>query len=197
MIDPSDVTKFSRTTSELEEFLLFCIIVAGKKATTQAKKLDTFLTPAQSQRMPLSPFQVIASRVQRGTLLESLKSVGMGQYTRLERVFTEILDLNLRDCSCDDLEAIKGIGPKTARYFLLHSRSDQDLAVLDRHILRWMADKFEIKTPANTPSSQSTYHHLERIYVDYCREHGVTPADLDLAIWNWHSNKKLTPGMPV
>lgn len=196
MIDPSDVTKFSRETPELQEFLLFCIIVAGKKATTQAKKLDAFLNliPELSSE---SPFNIVSHMVQKNILLDCLKKVGMGQYARLERVFTQVLALDLKECSCSDLEAIKGIGPKTARYFLLHSRKGQDIAVLDRHILRWMAEKFEIKTPSNTPSSQKTYQSLEKMYVSYCKDHGVTPADLDLAIWNWHSNKKLTPGMPV
>lgn len=196
MIDPSDVTKFHRSQAELEEFLLFCIIVAGKKATTQAKKLDQFLILDPSLK-EMSPFQIISQMHYKGVLLDNLKAVGMGQYTRLERVFTEVLSLDLRLCSCLDLEAIKGIGPKTARYFLLHSREGQSIAVLDRHILRWMSDKFGIHTPSNTPASQKSYLALEQRYVDYCKEHGVSTADLDLAIWNWHSNKKLTPGMPV
>lgn len=196
MIDPSDVTNFQRKKEELEEFLLFCIIVAGKKATTQAKKLDAFLN-LDPEIKGQSPFRIIQDMNRKGTLLDSLKSVGMGQYTRLERVFTEVQTLNLKQCTCLELEAIKGIGPKTARYFLLHSREGQEIAVLDRHILRWMSEKFGIKTPSNTPASQKSYFALEQRYVDYCKEHGVSPADLDLAIWNWHSNKKLTPGMPV
>lgn len=43
MIDPNNITKFYRTEAELEEFLLFCIIVAGKNSKIQAKKLAEFL----------------------------------------------------------------------------------------------------------------------------------------------------------
>lgn len=196
MIDPSDVTKFSRTDAELEEFLLFCIIVAGKKATTQAKKLDFFLN-AIPAIVKESPFYIISEMIEQDSLMDHLKASGMGQYNRLHRVFTAVLSIDLRCCTTDDLEIIKGIGPKTSRYFLLHSRDNQDLAVLDRHILRWMSGKFGIKTPANTPSTRKTYKHLEDMYVAYCKENKVSPANLDLAIWNWQSNKKLTPGVPV
>lgn len=196
MIDPSDVTKFDRTDAELEEFLLFCIIVAGKKATTQAKKLDQFLNSIPDIARN-TPFQIISEMINQGLLMDYIKASGMGQYNRLYRVFSEVLTLDLRACTTDDLEVIKGIGPKTSRYFLLHSRNNQDLAVLDRHILRWMSEKFGIKTPSNTPSTRKTYKFLEDMYVAYCKENNVSTATLDLAIWNWQSNKKLTPGVPV
>ena len=34
MIDPNAVTHFSRTGRELEEFALFCVVVAGKTPTS-------------------------------------------------------------------------------------------------------------------------------------------------------------------
>ena len=46
MIDPSNVTNPSRTGPELEEFLLFCVSVAGKNADQQSAKLERFLGAA-------------------------------------------------------------------------------------------------------------------------------------------------------
>jgi hypothetical protein len=43
MITPTTITNYNRTEEELEEFLLFSILVAGKGAEQQAKKLDAFL----------------------------------------------------------------------------------------------------------------------------------------------------------
>ena len=40
MIDPYKITNYNRTESQLQEFLLFCILVAGKTAYIQAKKLE-------------------------------------------------------------------------------------------------------------------------------------------------------------
>ena len=42
MINPLEVTNYNRTQSELQEFLLFCINVAGKVAV-EAPKLEVFL----------------------------------------------------------------------------------------------------------------------------------------------------------
>ena len=42
-VDPYNITKYNRTKAELECFLLFCIVVAGKTAYIQAQKLDEFL----------------------------------------------------------------------------------------------------------------------------------------------------------
>jgi hypothetical protein len=41
-VDPYNITKYNRTEAELECFLLFCIVVAGKTAYIQARKLDEF-----------------------------------------------------------------------------------------------------------------------------------------------------------
>ena len=196
MIDPTDVTKFDRTVPQLEEFLLFCIIVAGKRARMQAPKLHQFLTENEAEPNE-TPFSIIQRLHREGRLLEAIQSARLGQYTRLARCFDQVSKLDPVTCTTDDLEAITGIGPKTSRYFLLHSRADTRVAVLDRHILRWMSEKLGIKVPANTPPAGKAYNKLEEAYLEYCQQHRVSPADLDLAIWNKLSEGKDTIGMPL
>lgn len=196
MIDPTDVTKFDRTVPQLEEFLLFCIIVAGKRARMQAPKLHQFLTENEAEPSE-TPFSIIRKLHREGRLLEAIQSARLGQYTRLARCFEEVSKLNPATCTTDDLEAITGIGPKTSRYFLLHSRKGTRAAVLDRHILRWMGEKFGINVPSNTPPAGKNYNKFEKAYLDYCDQNQVSPADLDLAIWNKLSEGKDTPGVPV
>lgn len=196
MIDPSEVTRYNRSAIELEEFLLFCIIVAGKKARTQAPKLEQFLSE-NTQHPTLEPFAIIRRLARSGKLDDAIRRARLGQYRRLTPCFEQVTDLDLKTCTSEDLERIKGIGPKTSRYFLLHSRKDCRVAVLDRHILRWMKAKFDTAVPVNTPPAGKTYQRLEKLYLDYCEQKNVTPADLDLAIWNKASENKETPGMPV
>jgi len=43
MINPTTITNYNRTQSELEEFLMFSIMVAGKSAKQTAQKLNQFL----------------------------------------------------------------------------------------------------------------------------------------------------------
>lgn len=88
----------------------------------------------------------------------------------------------------EDLEAIPGIGPKTARCFLIHSRPDQQYAGLDTHVLKFLRDKGH-EVPASTPTGKK-YKELEKVFLQYAAESGMTVADFDLAIWNQYRSVK-------
>jgi hypothetical protein len=51
MIDPYNITNYNRTEGELQKFLLFCIVVAGKTAYIQAQKLEEFLLSVNERLM--------------------------------------------------------------------------------------------------------------------------------------------------
>jgi thermostable 8-oxoguanine DNA glycosylase len=80
------------------------------------------------------------------------------------------------------LQCVKGIGMKTARFFVMHTRAHQMYACLDTHILAWLGDKGH-DVPKSTPQGKK-YLELEKIFLDYCIEMDMMPADLDLKIWN-------------
>lgn len=181
LIDPHKITDYNRDTKQKQAFLLFCIIAAGKNSKVQSEKLARFLYPAQVA--DITPFELINQLNSVEMLLHSLTFNKIGQYNRIVRSFTEVVDLDLDTCTVADLEAIKGIGPKTARFFLLHTREDEDYAVLDTHILRWMREELFVETPKNTPSGKR-YLELEEVYLQYCLTHRKNPADLDLEIWS-------------
>jgi thermostable 8-oxoguanine DNA glycosylase len=183
MIDPTKITDFNRTKEQLEELLLFCIIVAGKTASIQAQKLEQFL-----KREKRTPFKLIQSYIKRGILLERIKEAKLGQYNRLEKAFEEVLKLNVFTCTVAELENITGIGPKTARFYILHSRANQNVAVLDTHLLKWLREELKLKAPKSTPSSK-TYLFLEQKFLSFCKKNNKNPATLDLEIWNKYSAK--------
>lgn len=182
MIDPSKVTKFNRTHEELEEFVLFTICVAGKTAKIQAKKLDQFLRNNDGLD---EPFKCIKRLIKEDRLMNEIKKVKLGQYSRLYESFKQISNLNLKTCTIQDLEKIKGIGPKTARFFMLHSRPNQKIAVLDTHILKYMGS-LGIKVPKSTPAGKK-YQELENKFIQLAESKGKNIADFDLEIWNYYS----------
>lgn len=186
MIDPRYVTKYDRTEAELEEFWLFCLVVAGKQAMVQAKLLDNFLHFCAEEG---TPFERVQEAHDDGDLMMCLQKSRLGQYNRLQKAMLESISKlkgKLATCTVDDLEGITGVGSKTARFFLLHTRRDQKIAVLDTHVLRYMRDK-GLTTQKGTPPKGPKYAELEDIFLKEVKKSGMSGADFDLHIWRTYS----------
>lgn len=188
MINPRQITNFNRTTNELEEFALFCIAVAGKNAASTARALDKLLEIGRSRSLDLSPFQIIRDIIKYSDLASLMKNCGIGCYTVKSRGFAQIVScgLDLRTVTLDQLLNLFGVGHKTARFFLLHSRPNQRYAVLDTHILKYMGEQ-GIETPKSTPTGKR-YLELEQKFLELADLNSITPADMDLQIWVKYAN---------
>ena len=187
MISPTNITNHNRSQSELEEFLLFCIMVAGKSAKQTAQKLNLFLHKRDSNE---SPLEYVDNLLHEGYLEQAMRNARLGQYGRLGNAFAGIVKFQgrLHEVSVEDLESINGIGPKTARFFLLHSRPDQRLAVLDTHLLAHMREDLGMDVPKSTPN-KNKYKVLEEKLLKVIDESGKTFAEYDLDVWKSRSQK--------
>jgi thermostable 8-oxoguanine DNA glycosylase len=182
MVDLTKVTDFERTESELQEFWLVAICVAGKKGPIQARKVHDFL----EGQVGRTPFEKIRKLIDAGNLLKQLQIVKMGQYKRIEQAFRKSLRLDLKKSTLEDLMQISGVGNKTSRFFLLHSRADCDYVVLDTHILRYLRDECGLKNiPKSTPTNWKQYAAIETVAREAINakfpKHSM--ADADLKIW--------------
>ena len=184
MIDPTKITNFQRSSSELEELLLFCIAVAGKNASRTAITLENLLEYGRDY-CDGSPFEIIRKLNENEDLAELLKSFGFGCYNHKSKGFLEAANsnLDLKVCSIEDLEKIHGVGMKTSRFFVLHSREKSSVAVLDTHILKWLANHSGFQVPKATPSGKK-YQELEQVFLNVAEVLKIEPAVLDLKIWN-------------
>jgi hypothetical protein len=191
MIDPNNVTNASRTAAELEEFLLFCVVVAGKNADQQAAKLERFLGGRR-------PFPFIRASSREGRLGAQLREVRLGKYSLLERSFVEVsgAGADLATCTWERLTLFPGIGIKTAKFFILHSRPRQMHGVLDTHVLAWMREHWAaggrrgLSVPRHSPQDPRIYRFWETVYFGMvtARHHGgssphVDWARFDLDLW--------------
>ncbi len=190
MIDPSNITNFSRTKEELEEFLIFCLLVTGKNARTTSRLLEDLLKSIHTGPQPLlfkssyRPFYFL-KRHNETQLKDMLSSAKFGCYNIKAKSLYELVHsgLNLKTCTVEDLEKIHGIGPKTSRFFILHSRDNQQCAVLDVHILKYLSENGH-NVPRYTPSNKKKYKEIEAIFLTIAEEKNVSASKLDLDIWN-------------
>ena len=188
LINPKKITDFNRTKADLELFAIFAVCVAGKKAQQTADKVNNHFRDTQTPTKQLTPFETIKSLVNIRVFGAYLQHAELGQYKRIYRALRDLAEsgLDLKTCSVEDLEAIHGIGPKTSRFIIMHSRPNQRLATLDTHILRWMRDQ-GINTPKATPQSKKLYKELEDKFLTLCDKCAILPSQLDLKIWKQYS----------
>ena len=187
-INPKKITDFNRTKADLELFAVFAVCVAGKKAQQTADKVNEHFRDVQTPTKQLTPFETIKSLIGANIFGGYLQHARFGQYKRIYRALRDLAEssIDLKTCTVEDLEAIHGIGPKTSRFIIMHSRPNQRLATLDTHILRWMRDQ-GIETPKATPQSKKLYKELEQKFLTLCDECATLPSQLDLKIWKQYS----------
>ena len=189
-VDPYNITNYDRTKDELECFLLFCIVVAGKTAYIQARKLDEFLTSINKRLMMpehVNPFQSLKSAEQHGILMEEILKAKLGQYKKIYNGFKYITEheYDLTRMTPDLLECIPGVGMKTSRFFLLHSDKfyKDKIAILDTHILKFIKENIDDKAPKSTPTIKVTYKYWEDVFLYWCERNNKNVADFDLEVW--------------
>ena len=187
-INPKKITDFNRTKADLELFAVFAVCVAGKKAQQTADKVNEHFREVQTPTKQLTPIETIKSLIGANIFGGYLQHARFGQYKRIYRALRDLAEssIDLKTCTVEDLEAIHGIGPKTSRFIIMHSRPNQRLATLDTHILRWMRDQ-GIETPKATPQSKKLYKELEDKFLTLCDKCAILPSQLDLKIWKKYS----------
>lgn len=201
MIDPFNITNYNRTDVELEEFWLFCLAVAGKKATMMAEKVDEYLRPIHSKESIFkTPFELINYQslgFGAGSALDlSLRAVKMGKYALLKKGFEESAKKGnswFRTASAEDIrQNITGAGYKTSRFFTLHSRQNEQVAVIDTHMLKYLNHIGAPNVPSGIPVGPD-YLRLEAILLAEAKKKKMAMADFDLAIWSHYAGGGVTP----
>ncbi len=169
---------------EKQYFLIFSVIVAGRNAKMAVEKTWRLLEFTWGEE---TPFDLIKHYIDNKTLVQKLKSLKIGQYTRIEKALKDIINLNVETCTLDDLLACHGVGNKTARFFLLNTRKNAEYAVLDTHVLKWLNSLFGnwMNVPKSTPTSGSRYALWEYKAIQAMKKEYPerTLAQADFEIW--------------
>ena len=196
-IDPYNITNFNRTEEELQLFLLFCIVVAGKTAYIQAEKLEQFLCSVNERLMMpdrVLPFQTLISADQHGILMQEIQKAKLGQYKKIYSAFKYISEhkFDLNTMTTDQLELIPGVGMKSSRFFLLHSdiNYQNNIAILDTHILKFIKENIDDRAPKSTPTITVTYKYWEDVFLHWCEQNNKNVADFDLEVWKSYARTK-------
>ena len=191
MIDPKRVTNYNRTTSELQEFLLFCVCVAGKKSTIEAPKLDKFLNALKVEYGDHEPFALVKLALDDDNLMDMMQEYKIAPYQQRYNSFVDLITKldweSLDESTLDQLQSVRGISTKTSRFFLTHSVEKFDEPVLDTHILRFLTDFGYKDVPKSTPQNPKVYEKFSKLFRSIARFEGKSVADFDLEVWTKYS----------
>jgi hypothetical protein len=184
-IDPTKVTNFDRSTAELQAFWLFCLFVTGSNSDNASGALARLLSRT-GDKLPFDYLRELGST----GIYNALVVARVGQYMRRCHAIEDSFSLDLRTAKLEDLTKVFGIGPKTARFFLTHTRPNCEYAVLDTHVLSWMRDH-GVDAPQKTPTSPEKYLHLEKIFLSLAKAKFplMSMAQIDLLIWATKSGR--------
>lgn len=201
MVEPRTPLNTERTADQLDSFMLFCVLVAGKNADVAANVVNRMMLDKPKDVRPL---QWLADNTH---LLHFYK---VGQYSRVTKTIQGLLELDLRSCTMEELINVHGVGLKTASFFLLYTRQCE-VAVLDRHVLRWLKDNFDAAksrgltsnrsgastritkedVPDQAPTEPGKYMSLQREVMKRIAVvfPGLSAAEADLQIWLQYSGR--------
>jgi len=173
---------------QLQYSLIYSLIVAGKSARFTEKKCSKFISYLQDETECVMPLSAVQQLTKEG-LLELLHKAKTGNYTKLYKALKQLstANIDLEKCKPDELEKIHGIGPKTARFFIMWNRPDERYAALDVHILAWLREQ-GYNAPKSTPPSGCRYNELEQIFIQEADKRGMTPRELDAEVWKEGAN---------
>lgn len=200
-VDPFHLP-YTMTPRQLEYWILFSVCVAGKGAAQTHKKLNAALCDMPSDRT--SAYDSAFNRIQWADLIPRnlynvLKKHKLGKYRLLLKAFRTIARLDISRIDIPMLEAVPGIGPKSARMIMLYSDPQANCVPLDTHILKYLAAQGIKDVPKSTPPSGPKYSKLERQFQLLARVQGKTVRELDTEVWNSYAKKpqvkcQLCPG---
>lgn len=174
----------NRRAWTLEYKLIYSMLVAGKSADFA----ETVSNRLYGDRL-LSPFGWFRHVRSQGALGGELRKARSGNYTKLERGISELIDekhLYLETVTPERLEKIHGIGPKTSRFFILWTRANAEYAALDTHVLKWLRF-IGHAAPSSTPPKGAPYTKWENLFISEAHKRGMRPRELDARIWDYCS----------
>ena len=185
-VDPFAITDHFRGRHDLELLAVFCSCVAGKKATMISGMVETLFSACDHSG---TPFERLLSMERSGSLDANLRRARLGKYAVLNRGLPALARFDeqaLRTCPPEALEEIPGIGMKTSRFFILHSRPDARVGVIDTHVLKYLRAAGVNGVPDTIPTGRE-YLRMEAAFMAEADRLEVPMAVLDLRIWSHYA----------
>ncbi len=167
--------RYFKTTDPREE-LAFCLCTPQSKAKRCWEAVEELSRNDKLNAPPEEIAEILQSRVRFHN-------------TKARRI-AEAINLDISQLPQDPVQArdwlvdnIKGLGMKEASHFLRNIGLGEDVAILDRHILKNMKEFGVIDSVPRSLNAKS-YLTIEEKMREFAQETGIPLAELDLLLWS-------------
>jgi N-glycosylase/DNA lyase len=154
--------------------LCFCILTANSKAITAIKIQNELFPDGFLKKTQTEIAYTIKKHGHRFHNTKANYIVAARKFTQIKDIISKIPDFQAREFI---VENIKGLGYKEASHFL-RNVGYKNVAIIDRHILRFLHQEKFIKQIPKTISKKN-YLEFENILSKF----GIPQNKLDLMIW--------------
>lgn len=162
--------------------LCFCLLTANSKAETAIKIQNTLFPDGFLKKTQIEIAYTIKSHGHRFHNTKASYIVAARKFSHIKEIIEKMPDLQAREFLVNN---IKGLGYKEASHFL-RNVGYKNVAIIDRHILRFLHQEKFIKQIPKTISKKS-YLEFEKILSTF----GIPQNKLDLIIWSKMTGKVL------
>jgi len=178
LITDENLINFNRSEEELQIFWLYCGFSVQRTRDHAQRALAQLLDMGEG-RLPLDRVRFLLNE---GRLRAALEATRIGSYRRLERFLIDSAKAtpDFRNGTVEDFRRIHGIGPAKARFFMLNTRREARVAVLDRHILAELR-ALGYDVPKQTPSYEAEYRRCESCFLKEANKAGLAPTQFNLS----------------
>ena len=173
------------TDKELFYELVFCIMTPQSKAKSCGKALELLIkenlvfngtADEISEKINIVRFRNNKAKY----IVEAREKFAQGKYFKMREILYSQGDVhNMREWL---VKNIKGIGYKEASHFLRNTGFGDEIAILDRHILKNMLLSGIINEKPKT-LSPATYLQIEKKLIDFSNKIKIPPDHLDFVWW--------------
>jgi len=173
------------TDKELFYELVFCIMTPQSKAKSCGKALELLIkenlifngtAEEISEKINIVRFRNNKAKY----IVEARGKFTQGKYFKMRDILYSHGDVqNIREWLVNN---IKGIGYKEASHFLRNTGFGDEIAILDRHILKNMILSGILSEKPKT-LSPATYLLIEKKLIDFSKKIKIPPDHLDFVWW--------------
>ena len=169
--------------------LLFCLCTPQSKAPVCRTAINKM-----KERGALTADAKAISQYLIGVRFPNVKAGYIkGAQAAFPTIYNKIVDLHAKPLELREwlVLNVKGFGYKEASHFLRNIGLGEQLAILDVHILRELAENGIIRDERKSASlPPRLYLETERKFVELAAKTGLKPAELDIAIWLMRSGNE-------